>query len=127
MTALAIATSVPIGALAVGILIVNNLRDIDTDRAAGKRTVAVRLGARRTQFEYGTMLVVAGAAPVVFWIVGWLNWSCILTLAWWPYGAGLWNQVTARTGKALNPTLGNTGRALLIYSVVLSAALIASR
>ena len=127
LTALAIATSVPIGALAIGILIVNNLRDINTDRAAGKRTVAVRLGERRTKWEYGLMLVVAGAMPIVFWIVGWLNWACVITIAWWPYAAGLWNQITTRTGRALNPTLGNTGRALLIYSLLLSAALIVSR
>ncbi|MBA2777130.1 MAG: 1,4-dihydroxy-2-naphthoate polyprenyltransferase [Chloroflexia bacterium] len=80
LTALALATSIPIGALAVGILVVNNLRDIETDRAAGKRTVAVRLGERRTRWEYAAMLIVAGAAPVVFWIVGWLNWSCVLTI-----------------------------------------------
>jgi 1,4-dihydroxy-2-naphthoate octaprenyltransferase len=126
LTALAIAASVPIGALAVGILIVNNLRDIETDRAAGKRTMAVRLGVRGTQLEYGAMLAVAGAAPVLFWIVGWLNWSCVLTIAWWPFGAALWTQVTTRTGRALNPTLGNTGRALLVYSLLLSAALILS-
>ncbi len=110
LTALALATSVPVGALAVGILIVNNLRDINTDRAAGKRTIAVRIGERRTQWEYGLMLVIAGAAPIVFWIVGWLNWSCVLTIIWWPFAAGLWNQITSRSGRELNPTLGNTGR-----------------
>ena len=127
LTALALATSVPVGALAVGILIVNNLRDINTDRAAGKRTISVRIGERRTQWEYGLMLVIAGAAPVVFWIVGWLNWSCVLTLIWWPFAAGLWNQITTRSGRELNPTLGNTGRALLYYSLALAAALVISR
>ncbi len=126
LTPLAVATSIPIGALAVAILIVNNLRDIHTDRQAGKRTVAVRLGERRTQWEFALMLIVAGVAPIVFWIVGWLNWACVLTILWWPLGAGLWNQVTSRTGRELNPTLGNTGRALLYYSLALSAALVIS-
>jgi 1,4-dihydroxy-2-naphthoate octaprenyltransferase len=126
LTPLALAASVPVGALAVAILIVNNLRDIDTDRAAGKRTMAVRLGERGTKVEYAAMLLIAGGAPVVFWIVGWLNWSCILTIVWWPFAAGLWSQVTTRTGRALNPTLGNTGRALLYYSLALSAALVIS-
>lgn len=72
------------------------------------------------------MLVVAGAAPIVFWGVGWLNWSCVLTIIWWPFGAGLWNQVTSRTGRDLNPTLVNTGRALLYYSLALAAALVIS-
>ncbi len=126
LTALALAMSVPIGALAVGILIVNNLRDIETDRAAGKKTLAVRLGARNTRLEYGVMLAIAGASPVVFWAVGWLDWPVVLTLVWWPFGVALWNQISVRTGRELNPTLGNTGRALLVYSVVLSTALVLS-
>jgi 1,4-dihydroxy-2-naphthoate octaprenyltransferase len=126
LTPLGLAVSVPIGALAVGILIVNNLRDIETDRVAGKKTLAVRLGARNTRIEYGVMLVIAGIAPVVFWAVGWLDWPVVLTLLWWPFGVALWNQITVRTGRELNPTLGNTGRALLVYSVVLSAALVLS-
>ena len=127
LTALALAASVPVGALAVAILVVNNLRDFATDRVAGKRTIAVRLGVRGTQLEYGLMLVIAGAAPVVFWIVGWLGWTVVLTIAWWPLAASLWTQITTRTGPALNPTLGNTGRALLAYSVLLAATLVFSR
>jgi len=126
LTALAVATSIPVGALAVAILVVNNLRDIHTDRRAGKRTVAVRLGERGTLWEFAGLLIVAGAAPVVFWFVGWLNWACVLTILWWPFGAGFWNQVSTRTGRELNPTLGNTGRALLYYSLALAAALVIS-
>ena len=47
-------------------------------------------------------------------------------MLWWPFGVALWNQITARTGRELNPTLGNTGRALLVYSVVVSTALVLS-
>lgn len=126
LTALAVATSVPIGALAVAILIVNNLRDIHTDRQAGKRTIAVRLGERGTRREFALMLVIAGVAPVVFWGIGWLNWSVVLTIIWWPFGVALWNQVAVRTGRELNPTLGNTGRAVLYYSLALAAALVIS-
>ncbi len=126
LTALAIAASIPVGALAVGILIVNNLRDIVTDRAAGKHTIAVRLGVRGTQIEYAAMLVIAGSAPIAFWIAGWLNWTVVLTILWWPVAVSLWNQVSTRTGPALNPTLGNTGRGLLLYSVVLATTLILS-
>lgn len=126
VTALSLAMSVPIGALAIGILVINNLRDIDTDRAAHKRTLAVRLGVKNTQREYALMLIIAGVAPVVFWLVGWLDWPVVLTIGWWPFGVGLWNQVTSSTGRALNPVLGNTGRALLVYSLLLSAALVLS-
>lgn len=127
LTTLALAVSVPMGALATGILIVNNLRDLPTDAKAGKRTVAVRIGARNTQFEYAAMLVVAAVAPIVFWLVGWLNWSWVLTLGAWPALWSLWKQITTRTGPALNPTLGNTGKTLLLVSVLLSAALVLSR
>jgi 1,4-dihydroxy-2-naphthoate octaprenyltransferase len=126
LTALSIVTAIPVGALAVGILIVNNLRDIDTDRVAGKQTLAVRLGRRNTELEYGLMLVIAGVTPMVMWAVGWLDFWVVVTLAWWPFGVSLWNQVTTRTGRALNPTLGNTGRGLLIYSLTLAAALVLS-
>jgi 1,4-dihydroxy-2-naphthoate octaprenyltransferase len=126
VTTLALVTAIPVGALAVGILIVNNLRDIETDRVAGKKTLAVRLGKRNTQYEYGLMLVTAAATPVVMWAVGWLDFWVVITLMWWPFGVSLWNQVTSRTGRALNPTLGNTGRGLLIYSVALATALILS-
>lgn len=126
VTALALVAAIPVGALAVGILIVNNLRDIETDRVARKKTLAVRLGKRNTQYEYGLMLVIAAATPMVMWAVGWLDFWVVITLLWWPFGVSLWNQVTTRTGRALNPTLGNTGRGLLIYSVALATALILS-
>lgn len=127
LTMLALAVSVPMGALAMGILIVNNLRDLATDAKAGKRTVAVRIGARNTQVEYAAMLIVAAAAPIVFWLVGWLTWWWLLTLGAWPALWSLWKQITTRTGPALNPTLGNTGKVLLLVSVLLSAALVLSR
>jgi hypothetical protein len=63
---------------------------------------------------------------MVMWAVGWLDFWVVITLMWWPFGVSLWNQVTTRTGRALNPTLGNTGRGLLIYSVALATALILS-
>jgi len=106
---------------------VNNLRDLPTDAKAGKRTVAVRIGARNTHYEYAAMLVIAAGAPIVFWLAGWLTWWWLLTLGAWPALWSLWRQITTRTGPALNPTLGNTGKALLLVSVLLSAALVLSR
>lgn len=127
LTRLALAVSVPIGVLVVAILIVNNLRDIPTDTLTGKKTLAVRMGARATQYEYGLMLAIAAGAPLLFYFVGWLNWSWILTLLAWPVFYRLWQTVTTQTGPALNPLLGKTGQALLLYSVLLSAALVISR
>jgi 1,4-dihydroxy-2-naphthoate octaprenyltransferase len=68
-----LAAAVPPGLLISAILVVNNLRDIETDAAAGKRTLAVMIGKRRTQAEYGALLGVAYAVPVlvaVAWVLG---------------------------------------------------------
>ncbi|HEV2066842.1 MAG TPA: 1,4-dihydroxy-2-naphthoate polyprenyltransferase [Thermomicrobiales bacterium] len=124
VTWLALATAVPLGALATGILVVNNLRDLRTDALANKRTIAVRIGDRSTRLEYGLLLLVALVAPPLFWFAGWLNWWWVLTLAWWPIANRLWMQITTRTGPALNRTLADTGRGLLLYSILLSLALI---
>ena len=124
VTALSLAAAVPVGALAVGILIVNNLRDLPTDAATGKRTVAVRIGVARTRLEYGVMLVIAGASPIALWLAGWLDWWWILTAASWPMLWSLWRQIHRNQGRALNATLAATGRALLVFSVLLAAALI---
>ena len=59
-----VAAAIPPGALITAILVVNNLRDIPTDTAAGKRTLAVVLGARATQREYALLLAVAYLVPV---------------------------------------------------------------
>jgi len=65
VTPLAVAASVPVGALATAILVVNNLRDIATDRVAGKRTLAVRWGERGALTEYALLLLTAYVVPVV--------------------------------------------------------------
>jgi hypothetical protein len=59
ITALALAASLPVGMLAVGLLMINNVRDVDTDAATGKRTLAVRLGARTYGHTFGWLLIVA--------------------------------------------------------------------
>jgi 1,4-dihydroxy-2-naphthoate octaprenyltransferase len=126
LTTLSLAAAGPVGALAVGILIVNNLRDLPTDAAAGKHTVAVRIGPERTRIEYGTMLVIAATSPIAFWLAGWLDWWWILTVASWPPMWSLWRHIHDRRGRALNATLAATGRTLLVYGVLLTAALILS-
>ena len=59
LTVLPLLTSIPMGSFAVALLVVNNLRDIPTDRAAGKVTLAVRLGEDRTRALFGVLLAVA--------------------------------------------------------------------
>ncbi len=72
--ALFVVAAIPPGALITAILVVNNLRDIPTDAAAGKRTLAVVMGKRATQAEFGSLLGMAYVVPpllVLAWIAGW--------------------------------------------------------
>jgi 1,4-dihydroxy-2-naphthoate octaprenyltransferase len=124
---LMIAVSIPVGLIACATLVVNNLRDIETDRAARKMTVAVRMGRENTIREYRLLWIVGLAAPVIFWLAGWLNFWWLLTLIAWPGVIVLWRDIVAKRGQALNPVLGATARQQLIYCLSLAVALILSR
>jgi 1,4-dihydroxy-2-naphthoate octaprenyltransferase len=123
-TALALAASIPSGAMNVGILIVNNYRDLEGDRVANKRTVAVRIGPEKTRVEYQVMLLATMAVPFVFWAVGWLDAWALLTVLSWPLFWQLRQQIHTLRGPALNKTLGMTGRTSLVFSVLFSIALV---
>ena len=69
LTPAVVTASFAVGALVTAILVVNNYRDIDTDRRAGKRTMAVRLGRRGAQIEYAALLALAFVLPVVMWLM----------------------------------------------------------
>src|ERR687887_1134337 len=66
----AFALSVPVGLLAAAILVVNNVRDIDTDRRAGKRTLVVRLGRSRARNLYAAMVYGSFLVPPLTWLIG---------------------------------------------------------
>ena len=115
----AVALGVPVGLLAAAILVVNNVRDIDTDRRAGKRTLAVKLGRERARSLFVAMVVVAFLVPValVFALSPWL----LLSLAALPLAPPLIRTVKDRTdGPALNAALAATGRLLAVFSVLLA-------
>lgn len=123
---LALAAAIPVGCLATAILVVNNLRDIDTDRSAGKRTVAVRLGRQGTVVEYGLLLAVAYLTPLVLWPVGLLSlwwWLPLLTL---PLAVRLARRVGSESGRALNALLAGTARLQLLYGVLFAGSIVLS-
>jgi 1,4-dihydroxy-2-naphthoate octaprenyltransferase len=123
----AVALAVPVGLLASAILVVNNVRDIDTDRRAGKRTLAVRLGRDRARGLFAAMLLVAYAAPVVIPALGGLTWWVTLPLATAALAPPLWRAVSTRTdGPSLNAALAGTGRLLAVFSLLLSAGILLS-
>jgi 1,4-dihydroxy-2-naphthoate octaprenyltransferase len=110
--------SIPLGLLVVNLLVVNNLRDIHTDAAVGKRTLAVRLGVRNTKLNYLIWFILAYLAiPVyiLFQIIP--SWSMLVCLSI-PEGIRLLKMVFTREGRDLNPALAGTGRLALIYAVL---------
>jgi 1,4-dihydroxy-2-naphthoate octaprenyltransferase len=123
----AFALSVPIGLLAAAILVVNNVRDVDTDRRAGKRTLAVRIGRLRARRLYAAMLLAAFLAPLVVWIAGGLSAWVLLCLLALPLAPPLARTVGTRTdGASLNGALAGTGQLLAVYSLFLSAGVLLS-
>ena len=126
MTPLALVASIPMGCLITAILVVNNLRDIDTDRAAGKRTLAVRIGSEATRWEYTRAdrggLRHAARHVVVGNVAGRVR---CLALATAPLAIVLVRQVWARCAVGrLNPVLGGTARLCLWFAVAFGAGIV---
>jgi 1,4-dihydroxy-2-naphthoate octaprenyltransferase len=118
--------SIPVGCLVTAILVVNNVRDMDTDRIARKRTLAVMIGRRATRTEYVLLvlgaylwlplLAIAGASP---W---WLFWLPVATV---PLAISLIKVVTGRVdGRSLNVALKGTGRLHLYFGALLALSLL---
>jgi 1,4-dihydroxy-2-naphthoate octaprenyltransferase len=125
-TPMSFLASLPNALFATCIIVVNNLRDIDTDRAANKLTLAVRIGDRPTRVEYTAMLVIAYLVPPVLWLLGFTRGAAWL-IPWvsapiaYVLARDLWR--TPRS-PALNPILGRTAQLNLIFSVLFAAALL---
>jgi 1,4-dihydroxy-2-naphthoate octaprenyltransferase len=118
--------SVPVGLLASAILVVNNVRDVVTDRRAGKRTLAVKLGRERAARLFAVMVVIALAVPVGLAIARGWPWV-LLALASIPLAPPLVRTVaTRRDGPALNDALAQTGRLLAVFSLLLTLGVVLS-
>jgi len=112
------AAAIPIGALATGILVVNNVRDFEGDARAGKTTLVVRFGREGGVTEYAFLLAVAYATPVVIFALGWTSaWVCLplLTILW---GVRLFRSVVNDRGIALNETLAETAKLLSLFGIL---------
>jgi 1,4-dihydroxy-2-naphthoate octaprenyltransferase len=126
-SAFALLVSIPIGLLVTNILVVNNLRDLPTDRAAGKHTLAVRLGERGTRAQYALFTVLAYFVPAYLALTTSRLW---LLLPWLtaPIAVKLVRAVLGGlAGRELNPMLKRTGQLLLAFGVLLSVGLILAR
>jgi len=112
------------GLLITNILVVNNLRDIETDRAANKLTLAVRLGVTGTRAEYLICVILAYLVPV---ILTFGDRSLIGSLLTWlsiPLAFRLFYELTKHTGSSLNHTLAGTARLALIYALLFSIGIL---
>lgn len=119
LTAAAVGAALPVGALATAILVVNNLRDIDTDARVGKRTLAVRIGPRATRIQYNGLLVCAYSLLPIFWLAGGTSPWVLLPLATLPLALRLAATVTRATGgPALNAALAGTAQLCLAFSLL---------
>ena len=120
----AVLAAIPVGALATAILIVNNVRDIDRDRVAGKRTLAVILGRRGARAEFLALLVAAYAVPLGLWSQGLRSAWILLPFATGSLAMRTLHAVREREdGPALNRALLDTARLHALFGVLFAAGI----
>ena len=118
--------AVPVGLLASAILVVNNVRDMDSDARAGKRTLAVRLGRERARTVYGLMVYAAYLVAPLPWLFGSLSPWLLAPWLTLPLAVRLVRMVREHAdGPTLNDALGQTGLLQLAFCLLLSAGLLA--
>lgn len=110
--------SIPPGLIITAILVVNNLRDLETDRRGGKHTLAVRIGEKNTRLEYLLCMLIAYLLiPLLAW-PGMVPWMSMLTWLSIPLAAKSTYVVYTQRGRPLNAALAGTGQTALLYSLL---------
>ena len=121
VTGSVIAASIPVGLTVTAILVVNNVRDIDTDRAARKFTLTVYLGRRLARYQYVLIVLGAyGAAAALFLVGSFSGWTL---LSWLSIPAAIGPMVAVLTrveGPPLNAALKATARLHFIFAILLA-------
>lgn len=120
---LSLACSVPVGALATAILVVNNLRDRVTDLGAGKRTLAVRYGRGFALNQYRALLAISYLTPLVLAVSGSAPPEVLITLLSLPLALKTERAVTTTEGRALNPLLASTAKLLAVFGLLFAIGL----
>ncbi|MCU1394511.1 MAG: menA [Ilumatobacteraceae bacterium] len=126
ITGLSIVMGCAVGALACALLVINNLRDIPTDREVGKKTLAVRLGDARTRRMYAGLIGLAFAAAIVSAIV-WRPLTAIAVIAIPLAIVPIRRVMRGAAGRDLIAVLGETGRLQLAYGLLATIGLVLSR
>lgn len=122
--ALALWCSLPVGALATAILVVNNLRDVEQDAKVGKRTLAVRWGRKAVIGEYGLLLALAYAVPLFLATSSARGRFVLLPLLTLPLARKLVLAMRSETGRELNPRLAGTAKLLLLFGLLFALGIV---
>ena len=123
MSSLSLWASVPVGALATAILVVNNLRDIETDRRANKLTLAVRLGDATTRRYYALLLAMAYLVPAYLVLAGHAGAWALLPWLSLPLAVRLARRMGSERGLSLNGCLVQTARLEVVFGVLFALGL----
>lgn len=115
--------AVPAGALATAILVVNNLRDLETDARAGKRTLAVRFGRRSALMEYYGLFAAAYVVPMGLVLTGRLGAWALLPLLTVPAALALARAVARERGAPMNRLLFGTARLELVFGLLFAVGI----
>lgn len=130
---LVVLASMTIGLMGVNVLLVNNYRDVDDDRAAGKNTSVVIFGRKPAAAAYLINGYVAIAMLGPLWFASCLGsdalplWTIVAPVVYLVLHTVSWYRLTTREGTALNPLLGATARNMLFFTILLFAALYAGK
>ncbi len=124
--AIAVISAVAVGGLTTNIIVVNNIRDLKTDRSVGKKTLAVVVGRKGAQIEFLFFLALAFSVPIVLWTFLELPVWVLLPLLTIPSGLKLFADLVKFNGPALNKVLGGTANYLAYYGILFSIGLLIS-
>ncbi len=111
------------GLFSVNILLVNNIRDIATDRIVGKMTLPARIGASWARRLYVILTVIAFLVPLLLSLSGYSPWG-MLSLLSLPLAVSMIRQLYASEGRELNDVLAGTGKLLTLHGILFSVGLL---
>jgi len=124
MTMLVFWSSIPVGALVTNILVVNNYRDIEEDRIAGKKTLAVKFGSKFSRLQYVVFMILSYAILPVVYFTFKQSLFVFLPLITLPLSVKLVRMIYKLAGKELNKTLELTAKLSAIYGILFAVGIL---